>query len=217
MSPGRAEDVARRLEFSSEETNYFVDLVRSKHARSAAERKSALHRLNLSRNDRDYRELQLSAFQTISDWLPFAILELIKTGNFQPKKRWIAGRLSVSEERVAQAIQNLERLELLKRENGIWTALVGNTSVMKGVPSRAVKTFHRQILQKGADALYRQELDKREFNSLVLAFDRRRLPELKSRMREFARAIDAEFGMTTGHTDVACIASQLFLLTEGDE
>lgn len=217
LSPGRAEEVARLLDLSTEEANYFVDLVRVKHSRSKTERENAQSRLSVWKNNRAYRELQLSAFQTLSDWLPFAILELIKTGNFQPKASWIARRLSVSEERVAKAVQNLETLELLQRDGSRWVALVGNTSVMKGVPSRAVKSFHRQLLQKGADALYRQDLDRREFSSLVLAFDRRRLPELKSKLREFVREIDAEFGSATNHTDVACVASQLFLLTEDED
>lgn len=217
LSPGRADQVAKRLELSKEEASYFVDLVRTKHARSVSERKKAQERLAAWRSDHDYRELQLSAFQTLSDWLPFAILELIKTRDFQPKTSWIARRLNVSGERVAHALRNLERLELLKREGDRWTALVGNTSVMKGVPSRTVKSFHRQVLQKGLDALYRQQLEQREFSSLVLALDRRRLPELKTKLREFVREIDREFGTASGYTDVACFASQLFFLTEKDE
>ena len=216
LSAGSAFTVAKKMELSAEETNYFVDLVRAKHARSEAERVKARERLSQWQSNHNYRELQLSVLQIFSDWLAFAILEIIKTKNFQPKISWIAERLSVSEERVSTAIGNLERLELLKREQDGWKVLVGNTSVMKGVPSRAVKSFPRQAILRSIASLYRQELENREFQTLVMAFDRRRLPELKTKLRNFIREVDAEFGGGPNSTDVVCLASQLFLLSDGE-
>jgi uncharacterized protein (TIGR02147 family) len=214
LSPAVAVSLAKRLHLSEEEENYFVDLVRASHARSAEERAEAQTRLDEKRARRKARALDLATLQCLSDWLPFAILELTTVRGFRPKARWVAERLGVDEVRVKAALQNLVGAKLIAVTKEKWTPLAANTLTAKGVPSRAVKDYHRHVMSRAVATLYRHAMARREFSSLVFAVDDRHLPELKQHVRDFLFSINEKFRTVGAHTDVACLAVQLFCLTE---
>jgi len=152
--------------------------------------------------------------QVLSDWLPFALLELKKTTGFSEDSDRIAERFNVTGESVRRSISNLVRAGLLVVDERGWQTTGAGTLSGKGVPSRAIKHYHRQVLARAEAALYREPIDSREFSSLVFAVDQSRLPLLKERVRRFVREVDAEFGGVGRCNDVACLALQLFRLTE---
>ena len=90
--------------------------------------------------------------------------------------------IGVTEARLTISLQHLEKVELLRRDAQGWTPLVSNTLTARGVPSRAVKNFHRGMMERATRALFQQSIDRREFSSLIVSFDPRRIPELKERL-----------------------------------
>ena len=77
------------------------------------------------------------------------------------------------------------------------------------VPSRAIRQFHSEILEKAKDALCRQPVDKREFISAMIAADRIGFPEIKHRVEQFWKLIQ-EFGKGPEERSVLFVSSVLW-------
>ena len=213
ISPEVGKEVARRLKLNPEEATYFVDLVQMRHARSLVRRDDAKGRVEVRAPQEDYKLLDLAIFQVLSDWLPFAILELAKTAAFRPQVDWVADRFGVDAARVSTAVTHLQRVGLLKITDKTWVSTVSSTLTDRGVPSHAVKNFHRLMIAKSEKALFNQPMEHREFSSLILAIDERRIPELKACLKRFAQETNSQFGKDPSPSLVASVSMQMHLLT----
>jgi uncharacterized protein (TIGR02147 family) len=212
LSRDSATQMAKRLGWSNQEIDHFGDLVDLQHARSRQKKLAAQGRL--SAYNPQYRLLTADSFRVIADWYHYAILELTTLVGFKSDTKWIARRLGISLHLARGAIARLKRLGLLVDEKGNFRAAEGFTASPSGVPSDALKKFHRQLLEKAVSALYLQSVEERDFAHMVLAIDRARLPEAKEELKRFRRHFDAKFGASPSRNDVYCLGLTFFSLQE---
>jgi len=211
LSREAAAKIAKNLGLHKEEAERFCDQVESQHARGKRIRQAAAERL--SAKAPAYQPLTLDGFQVISDWYHFAILELTLTEGFQSNAAWIAKELDLSPHVATAAIDRLKRLDLLLEDKeGNLKAADTFTASPGGVPSDAIKKFHRQILEKAITAIDCQALEERDFSSMILAVDSSRVEEARLELKNFRRAFDAKFGASENKTTVYCLSTQLFRL-----
>ena len=201
-----------RLGWSDSESSQFCDLVESEHARARKSRTIAKKRVDA--HQQNYSQLTADAFQVVSDWYHYAILELASVVDFQSDPKWIAARLGISEHIVISAIERLKRLELLEVVRGKLRATDAVTASPDGIPSEAIKKFHRQILEKALSAIHLQTVDERDFSSMVLSIDKAQLPRAKKEIKKFRRHFDSLFLKTKKKDEVYCLGIQFFRLSE---
>jgi len=167
----------------------------------------------------NFLQLENDVFLTIADWYHFAILSLGEIRGNRWNADWISTRLGISLSEARRAMQRLSRLGLIERR-GLGFKQSGQNLVTKhDVPSDAVRANHRQILEKSLSALT-SPVDQREFGSLTIAADARRLPEIKSWLRKTQRDFVDEFGSDTRNNGVFNLAMHFFRLdysTSGSE
>jgi uncharacterized protein (TIGR02147 family) len=204
--------IASKLGWNPSEIDLFCDLVDSEHAR--AKKKKAEARSRVESSAPNYQQLSLDSFQVISDWYHYAILELTLVHDFESDCKWIASRLGLSVHVVEAAIERLKRLDLLIEQDGKLRASNGFTASPTGIPSDALKQFHRQLLEKALSALYLQSVDERDFSHLVLAVDQSQLKEAKDEIKTFRRTFDARFGTASRKDAVYCLGITFFRLQE---
>lgn len=212
FSRSAAEDIAKKLGLSPKESSHFCDLVESQHARDPKRKAAAQGRV--SGASVHYQQLSLDGFQVVSDWYHYAILELSLIEGFQSQPRWIATRLGIQESLAKAAIERLLRLDLLQIENGKLEATDSFTASPDGIPSDAIKKFHRQILEKAIAAIDFQTVEERDLSSLVLAVDESQVGEAKEMIKTFRRSFDTKFGQAKRKTAVYCLATQFFRVQE---
>ena len=215
LSRRSGESIARKAGLSDLEAGYFADLVVQQHGRRATERRAAAERLKRARKEIPYQQLKLDRFKLIADWYHLAIIELAKTKDFEASAEWIAKALSLSVPDVNEALERLERVELLKREHGAWAFKSVDTLTPGGVSSEAIKKFHTQLLDKSKEALAQQSLAEREFFTVMLSVDLGHLPAIKERIDLFWKSIDRDFGSGGSQTEVYSLGIQFFNLTKG--
>ena len=213
LSRAAASEIAVKLGLSESERERFCDLVESRHSRNPKQRKEAAARLIESPTP-DYRQLTLDGFQVISEWYHYAILELCLVEDFQSDVEWIAKRLGLSTHVAKSAIERLERLDLLEEVRGRLKPTEGFTASPNDIPSEAIKKFHRQILEKAMSAIDFQSVEERDLSSVVLAIDKRDLPEAKQAIKKFRRGFDKKFSASQSKSEVYCLAMQFFSLQE---
>ncbi|MGZ3710378.1 MAG: DUF4423 domain-containing protein [Bdellovibrionota bacterium] len=203
--------MAKALGLSTDEATEFCDQVESQHSRDQRKRQAALARLATTKAS--YHSLSLDAFQVISDWYHYAILELSLTKHFQSHSEWIAMQLDLSVTVVESAIERLKRLDMLAEDSLGQLRPSSNFSASPdGVPSDAIKKFHRQILEKAILAIDFQSVTERDFSSMVMAIDDSRLDEAKQEIKKFRREFDLKFASSQNKNQVYCLSTQFFRL-----
>lgn len=223
LSQPVAARIAKRLSLNETETRRFLALVAAEHGRSRVVRAQARDllaaELDPSRADHQAQVLSYETFRMISDWYHQVLIELTFLKDFVSDADWIAAKLGISRIDAELAIERLVLLKQLEWRDGSLVAVDQHTVVPGGVPSDAIKGYHRQILAKADDALTFQSLDEREFGTTIVSIRPEKIPEAKEMLRkfrgDFAQFLDEGSSGVDGVKDrVYCIAMQFFRLDQ---
>jgi hypothetical protein len=136
-----------------------------------------------------YKTLEDDSFRVISDWTHFAILSLLETKGAHSDPRWVSGRLGITALEAQSALERLERLGMVRRNDQALVPVTGWTTT-HDVPSEARQKFHRQSLQLVARALDDVPMPERDVTSVTVAVDSN-LPRAKSLIKKFRRQLAA--------------------------
>jgi DNA-binding Lrp family transcriptional regulator/transcriptional regulator with XRE-family HTH domain len=141
-------------------------------------------------------------FELLSEWHHFAIIELAKTEDFHHEPQKIAQRLGLHVEEVRNALDRLERLSFIKRNDGMITVLSSNTTWSNTkVTSTARKKFQRTLLEKSLDSLDHVPFDLRENGSVTVAINKSRIPEFKEKLKSVRKEL-ADFFQADGEKNL---------------
>lgn len=215
LSKGRIEKVAKALQLSSDQTEHFSDLIARDHGRSEKDREEAALRIQL-RLRHSIQTITLDGFKVISDWYHLALLELISLPSFKNDTEWMAKRLGLPELTIVEAIDRLERLELIEKTKTGILLTDDFTSIGNNTPSQAIRKFHSQILQKALTALEAQSVDERENSSTVFAINQEDLPEAKKKLLKFRREFSGLLSKNPNKNNVYCLSIQFFSLIQSE-
>jgi uncharacterized protein (TIGR02147 family) len=137
----------------------------------------------------NYVELSTEAHRLVSTWYIFAIYHLIVPGQASIDPVEVARRFHrpVTAEQVREALTLLEQFGLIRRIGESTWASTHDTGIVSSmnVPSKSIRTYHRDILKSAEAALEEQDLATRHFLSLLVRIDKAKLPEAKKTLREF--------------------------------
>jgi uncharacterized protein (TIGR02147 family) len=162
------------------------------------------------------RRLSMDIYHIVSDWFCFAILNLADCEGFNEEPAWIARRLGISQHQAELALERLERAGLMKRENGKIVATPDYVISPTDIPSEAIRSSHRTLLEKARDALDFQSVHEREISGAGLAIDPRLLPEAKKEIQAFLDGIVAKYSASGAgrKSEVYQLEIAFFRLTE---
>ena len=207
----KAKHISRKIDLSELESDLFCAMVESEYSRS--EKQRALANQRLQNQKTEATELSLDFFKAISDWHYFALLALTEVSDFESDERWIADRMGISTEVVREAIARLIKIELLEYSDaGILQKTNALVTTPTGVPSRAIKSHHQQILKKAEAALFEQDVSEREFAGISLAMDQDDLSWAKSEMQKFRRELAERLAKRKSKNRLYHLSMQLFAL-----
>lgn len=211
LSAQQAEEIAAKLGLAGDELRRFVSSAEMHHARSPAKRKSAEAEFNAL--SAPISSLSLDSFQVISDWYHYAILELTYIKGFRSGSDWISQQLNLPVFVVEQAIERLKRLDLLEVDaTGRMRCTQAHLATPSGIPSEALRKFHRQLMEKAIQALDFQTVEERDTSSVVMTIDRARMSEAKEDLKRFRREFGQKYGSDPVQSEVYCLGMQFFRL-----
>lgn len=148
-----------------------------------------------SQDTTDFAQLEMDTFSAISDWWHYAILSLGEVKGSKASPTWIAQRLGIPQRDASAALERLSRLGLIEIKNGRYRQCGKALSTSQDVTSAAIRKFHRQNLEKAAEALENVPVESRDFGAVTLAIAKSDMPRAKSLLlnlrREFTRTIGA--------------------------
>jgi uncharacterized protein (TIGR02147 family) len=162
---------------------------------------------------KEFSRVNMDQYHVISEWYYFAILSLAETEGFKSNPKWIANRLNIQVREASTALERLERLGMLKKANGrfISTGLQFETST--DMANLSLRKSHFENLQLAQKSLETDDVLKRDFSSMTMAIDPKRLPEAKKLIKNFRRRLCA-YLEAGSKKEVYRICVQLFPLSK---
>ncbi len=144
---------------------------------------------NGSAGETEYKSLEMTTFDVISDWHHFAIISLIETKNFQSHPEWISKRLGISLKTAKDSLNKLQTLDLIKIDPKSKKISLTNEQVaaISPVATAALKKANRQNLDLGLDKLESTKFEERDFTAITMCFDPNRMEEAKKLIKDFRR------------------------------
>ncbi|RZA06608.1 MAG: TIGR02147 family protein [Proteobacteria bacterium] len=161
-----------------------------------------------------YLEVNAAQFRMMSEWEHLGVLSLSKCDDFQGDTSWIAGRLGISEARSRAVTERLISLNLLSRApDGTIIRTAESIRTSDDVAELSIRQHHDENLTLAKESLHRDPVLKRDFTSITLAIDPKKLNEAKERIRTFTDEL-CDFLESGERTEVFRISTQLFPLTK---
>lgn len=148
--------------------------------------------------------LQNDVFSYISEWYYDAILELSLIPRFRLEAKVIAVSLDISTLQASMALETLERLGLLKKDNnGMLVVAYQNSSNILDPDSTnsAQRNYQRSVLEKSLEALESIERMKRDHTSTTMAINANDLPKAKEIIKKFRHDLNAFMQRDTSTLD----------------
>jgi uncharacterized protein (TIGR02147 family) len=202
-----AQKVTKALGFNSDEAKYFLWTLQMDKGQAMG--------LDLDFvQDKEKSNVPEQNFSEICQWHHFAILSLIDTKNFEWSSPFVAKSLGLSLSEAGLAMRDLQKFGLIKVEKKSPKATKSVVQISSNIPSSAIRTYHRQMLQKSIDALDSVPMELREYQSVGLALDEADLKKLKKEIDEFTDRIISKYHKKTAK-NVYQIQIAAFPLTKG--
>lgn len=199
--------LSKDLKLSVIEEKYLTLMVKREKLilakKSAHEIEAEMSRLRPARFEARYIDNEI--FRRVSEWYPLVIRQLALTPKFQNDIAWISKKLrgKVSHSQIAASLAEWENLVFDRRS--LYTA--------DDVPSQAVRTFHKKMLLKAAEAMDEFSVDQREYISLTFRGSKNKIAEMKKTLRQLRDQFNDDFTSEEGH-DVFQLSLCLFPHTD---
>lgn len=156
----------------------------------APDRKQNL--LNVIENDQETPveleriQIDTDSYHLVSESIYYSILCLIETKDFVQDINFIAHRLGKTVHEVEVAIQRLERVGYIKRDEDN-KMIVSDVHLMTtdDVASMSLRLRHAENIDAAREALFNLTVDKRYFRFETLAISSEQMPAFKKAAQEF--------------------------------
>jgi len=212
LSEKTAKKISLKLGLSKSEQDQFLDLVAIEHSKNDTIKNEAKERIE-ARNKMK-ASVSMSEFDTMSDWHYMAILQLMNLKTFRNDPAWISKELGIPEYVVQKDIERLKSLKLVAEENGTLVKVDRFFMSPSEIPSDSIKKFHSQILDKAADALIMQNIEERDFSTLIFAISEDDMAWAKTQLSDFRRNFMNRLSSNPNCDRLYAFSLQLFALQE---
>lgn len=176
------------LRLEPDEATFFADLVAFDQAETVVERNRAFDRVAANRRFRRARRLEGPLFRYLTRWYYPAVRELAGRADFKEDPAWVAKQLTpaITVQQARSALKTLQELGLLVADES-GRLVRGETSLTTGheVRSVVIPAYHRQMIERAADALERVVPDERDMSALTVCIKAATLADLKERIHRF--------------------------------
>ena len=147
--------------------------------------KTNLDDIKLDQSD-DRFILDKSYAKVIAEWEHYAVLTLFDIEEFDADILDISNRLGITKNRVEVVLNNLLTSGLIEIKDELkFSKVHSNIRTIEDVTSKALKDSHIETLEMGKNKLEKIEVELRDFSTMTIAMDLKRIPEVKTIIREF--------------------------------
>lgn len=216
LSKPSTEKVAQALKLKKDESEFFKNLVQFTQSDDSDEKAAWAQKLFQSKAFHQIYPLKQAEFNYYTQWYFVAIREMASHKNFSEDTHWIANQICppVKPEEAERALDELEKLGLLKRDGG--GRLVQAESIVSTsneVTATVVAQYHKEMLKKAAESIDRFPRHQRDISSATVSLSNKNRDKIKSLIQSFRNELLALADQDKDADCVYQINFQLFPLT----
>lgn len=205
------------LEFKSrEKEEFFRNLVFFTQAQTHEDKNFYYQRLLQSKRLKSLQPIEKQHYEYYSAWYHPVVRELIIAQGFDGSPEWIAKKIfpPITSAQASKSIELLESLGLIKKQDGhLWCQSSPILSTGPELTSVIVHNYHKHLLDLSKEVMDRISLQERDVSSLTLGVVRKRLPELRAKIRQFRQEILKMISSDTEPEEVVQLNIQFFPVT----
>lgn len=135
-----------------------------------------------------YNEISEDHLSQISDWYHFAIMELIKTKNFNTSHRWIAKKLGINVYQVDEAVEKMVQLKFIKiNDDGTWEDCLGPTNVTRS--SKSKLKLLRDVVSQSYSSINKFDRELRAQSFLTVAVNKKKVDLVREKFIKFKKEL----------------------------
>jgi len=210
-----ANKVINKLNLLPHQRILFIESLKAKFSKSKTQRTMAKAKLKSFQTSIQTKNLELDLFKTISNWYHFSLIELIRISKkAQLTINAFSKKLDIPETEITLALKRLERLNLISKESSYWVVNQDIVIADAGISTEAVKSFHKQIIEKSIQAMSFQTSEERYGSSSTLPIKVKDLERAKKLIKDFRLAFDQEMTDAEDADEIYGLSIQFFRLTK---
>jgi uncharacterized protein (TIGR02147 family) len=144
-------------------------------------------------------------FEVLGNWRYFAVLEFLRISNEDTSLfKLLKKKLDLDKDEAQNILSTLERIGFIEYKAGVYEVLKPNNSwsTAGGDTSLLRRKMQKDILERSMHALENVPMDQREHGSLLVAIDKKRLPEFKEALRRTRLELSDFFQSTTEYNEI---------------
>ena len=189
LSLEAANRFATALKIEGIPRHYFLTLVLFNQSESLAEQEKYLNELLELKRAENPSRLNEDRFEVLSQWYHLPIREIVDLPDYKNSAKWIARVLcpQITPFEASQSLLLLKRLGLVTKVDGKLQPAERTIATEPQVHSVKAIEFHRQMIQRGAEAIVRFKSDEREISGTTLRISRQDAANVKMLLREFRK------------------------------
>lgn len=161
------------------------------------------------------KALHPDLFRVISDWYYYPILSLSEVPGSRACPNWIARRLGISAAEAQAALIRLKRLGLIEIHKTRYRQRSETVAVHSETFDVGLRNHLFQNLKKAEESLDRDPIGKRDFSTITMSVNSKKLPEARRMIKKFRRQLSAL--LEDGEREIVyTLAIQLFPVDRGE-
>ena len=185
--------IADAIGLTGPERKFWIALINYQTAKSESLREKYYTRLVETRSDCVDNALEKKYLQFFSAWYHTAIFELLAFEEASDDPKWLSQNLipRVPEKKVVNSLKLLESLELIAFDEalGRLTPVEDTIQTASELRSLVIKTYHREMIHLGLDALIAMPAKERDISSVTISIEKSKINEIKKLTREYRKAL----------------------------
>ena len=184
---------ARMLGLKTKESFYFENLVYFNQTKEIETQEKYKERLKNLAKTTPVKQIAFENFDFFSKWYYVVLRELVDVAGFQEDPKWVNQRLKtkLTPTEIKTTFETLIRFGFLKRKNGTLTQTIPKVSSSDTLRSKALRSFHYQMLEFAKQAL-NEDLLERETSGLTIALTEKEFFEVKEALIEFRKQLNQQ-------------------------
>jgi uncharacterized protein (TIGR02147 family) len=216
FSPETAHAVTEKLQLKEQEAAYFRILAQIEGTKNPALKETLLQRAQAFRPQMVVNDLSVDQFKLIADWYHFAILAATELSDIVATPGKIAKIFGLALAEVQIAVARLIRLGLLEVDSeGRLKKTLSNPRVVSKSMSRAIRSYHRQNLEKAIESIGTQTPDERFMGSETFCIDESQFEEFQELCKKFLHHAQAHAKKSRTKNQVYHLGVQFFRYSQG--
>lgn len=207
----------KTLKLTKQEGQFLESLVDFQRAKTGDEKEFYKEKLN-QLAPRPLREINdLEAYKIITDPFHILLAEMTQLKSFDDNPAWIKSHLrpNLNMRDIEVMMERLRKIGVVEKKGSRYIKPVEHIYTKLEIESTVIQEYHKTCSKLAMEEISKQSVDAREFNAIAFNIQKKDLPQIKEKLREFINSLVDEFESSPGKGDETYqLNMNLFSLTK---